>query len=351
MSGLSRTHDDFEFSGKVYLEQGKTYQGIFKYRLAVESHEKALKMMEKTKLNLDSIPVDDILFWLGRAQFCCKDYTSALVTHQRSLEIKLKLFSENYEKRISSYYVSSNYLLLGILYHELGKDDESKKCFANALKISSTERDKLSNAVQCFISSSGHFNDLDVDFGRNISVVKSDFPEWFHLLSVVVAHKTLRSGQYESGIALLRDALEVELNVLLEKDYECFYVMLLSYLSICESLVSMGKLELAQKVADRALQLSESQVKFRQPCWIFHSDFWKGWIYNIHKKSVAAIKSLECAIKNVTGLHGPTYGEIFECQARCLLAEAYTNEGRYEDALNLLSKVDGTKNASGRKPA
>ena len=271
ISGLSCEHNDF--LGNIYLEQGKTYLQIDKSRLAVVSFEKALEMIVKTKLNQESKPVADILFWLGRAQFGCKDFISAVVPLERSLEIKLRLFSE---KRISSEDASSSYLFVGTVYHKLGRKDECKMCFENALKINSTGCDKLSNALQCIISSSLHFNDLDVDVGRNISVSKSDFPELFPLLSVMVLDNNLHSGKYESGIALLRDALEVELNVVLELDDTCLYTMVFSYSSIYERLVSMGKSKLAQKVADRALQISESQVKFKQPCWIFHSYFWRG---------------------------------------------------------------------------
>ena len=249
ISGLSCEHDDF--LGNIYLKQGKTYLRLYKFRLAVVSFEKALEMMVKTKLNQESKPVADILFWLGRAQTCCKDFISAVVTLERFLEIKLRLFSE---KRISSEDVSSSYLFVGTVYHELGRKDECKMCFENALKINSTGCDKLSNALQCIISSSLHFNDLDVDVGRNISVSKSDFPELFPLLSVMVSDNNLHSGKYESGIALLRDALEVELNVVLELDDTCLYTMVFSYSSIYENLVSEGRSELAQRVADRALR-------------------------------------------------------------------------------------------------
>ena len=331
ISGLSCEHNDF--LGNIYREQGKTYLQLYKFRLAVVSFEKALEMMVKTKLNQESKPVADILFWLGRAQSCCKDFISAVVTLERFLEIKLRLFSE---KRISSEDVSSSYLFVGTVYHELGRKDECKMCFENALKINSTGCDKLSNALQCIISSSPHFNDLDVDVGRNISVTKSDFPELFPLLSVMVSDNNLHSGKYESGIALLRDALEVKLNVVLELDDTCLYTMVFSYSSIYENLVSEGKSELAQRVADRALQISESQAKFKQPCWIFHSGFWKGRMHYKYKKYAAAIESLECAIQNVTGLHGLNYGVVLEYQCRCLLAEVYTHEERYEDALHSL---------------
>ena len=336
MSGLSREHNDFEFFGIVYLEQGKTYRQIYEFRLAVESLEKAFEMMKKTQLNLESYLVADILFSLGITQVCCDDYTSALVTLKRSLDIKLKLFSE---KLVSSDDISSSYVILGAVYHQLGKNNECKNCFENAVKINSTECNAVSNSLQCLISSTQHFDDLDVDVGRNIPVTESNFPELFPYLSVVVADNNLHSGQYESGIALLRDALEVELNVVLELDNLCLYLIVCSYSSIYESLVSQGESELAQYVADRALQVSESQAKFEQPFWIFHSYFWNGRIHYKNRKYVAAIESLECAIQNVSVLHGLYYGRVLECQCRCLLSEAYTHKGRYEDALHSLYQV------------
>ena len=166
-----------------------------------------------------------------------------------------------------------------------------------------------------------------------------DFPVPNHqspVLSVVVSDCNLHSGKYESGIALLCDALEVKLNVVLELDDTLLYAMVFSYSSIYESLISEGKSKLAQKVADRALQISESQAKFKQPCWIFHSGFWKGRRHYKYKNYAAAIESLECAVQNITGLHELKCDEILEYQCRRLLAKVYTHEGRYEDALHSL---------------
>ena len=333
MLEVSREHN-FDFLGIIYLEQGKTYQQIDKFSMAVESYEKALEMMEKTKLNPKSKPVADILFLLGTVQFCCKDYTSALATLKRSLEINSKLFSD---KLSSSDDISWNYVLVGLVYHVLGRINDGKTYFENAVKICSNKRKAISIAPQCNISSAPHFDDSDADVGRNLFAAKSHFPEFFPLLSVVVSCNNLHSGQYESGIELLRDALEVELNALLKLHNEWLYIIVFCYSGIYESLVSMGKSKLAQKVADRALQISESLAKSKQPCWIFFSFFWNGRIHNKNKKYVAAIESLECAIQNVTGLHGPY--EILECQCRCLLAEAYTHEERYEVALHSFNKA------------
>ena len=327
MLGVSREHNDFEFWGDVYAEQGKTYQRMYKYRLAVESFKVALEMMEKTKLNLESKPVADILFMLGMAQVYCKDYTSALLTLERSLKIKSKLFSE---KLISSDDVSSNYLVVGNVYHVLGKNDECKKYFENALKMNSTGQGKVSNALQCLFSASRLFDDVDVDFGLNFSAIKSDFPEYFPSLFVMLAHINLRSGQYESGIALLRDALAVALNVLLELDEDCLYTMVFYYPFIYKTLVAIGKSE---------FRISESQFKLKQVRWVFHSYFWKGQIHIKNKKYAAAIESLECAIQNVTGIHRLDKDKVVEHQCRYLLAEAYTHVGRYEDALHSLYQV------------
>ena len=328
-SSLGYEHSDF--LGIVYFEQGKTYQQIRKSRLAVVSFEKALEMMEKTKLNPESKAAADILLWLGMAQVVCMDYTSALLTLEHTLEIKSKLFSE---KLISSDDVSLSYLFVGSVYHMVGKNDECKKSFENALKINSTGCHEFSNAFQCLISSYVDFDDLDVDVGRNCSLNKSDCPEIFPLSHVLVARNNLRSGQYESGIALLRDALEVELNILHELDDECLYLMVSSYSSIYEILESMGESELAQNVANTALRISESQAKFKQPYWIFHSFFWKGRIHYKNKKCIAAIGCFECAIKNVTGLD-----ELSEYQCQCLLGGSYAHKGRYEDALHSVYKA------------
>ena len=341
VSGISSLDDDSQFLTKVYIEQGKTHELLRDFKMAIASFEKALQVIS-SDTNQGSEKFAEVLDLLGWAQCHSMELTSALVTFQRSLDIKLKLFSE---KSLPSHSVTFSHLNLVYVYHRLGKHAERQKCFENALHMN-TGCESESVLVNCVIYQSLLiFEVASTDLAstefltRCFSVLKTSYLEIFPYICLTVAHKQLQSKQYESGVISVKKALDIALDILLDMESERLLNILRLYLLVLDDLVKIGKCELASEVADRALQISKSFAESRQARWIFRFYYWKGRIHIEKQEYIAVIKHLEYATQLIPELSGQDDDKSLELSCQWELSLAYNHEGRFEDALGSLYKV------------
>ena len=346
LSGVNREDIDVGFLGNVYFEQGKAYYFQRKFPLAIASFEKALEMKEGTNTIEEDKTRAKILDFLGFVQRDSLDLTSALSTVKRSLQIKLRLFSD---RCLPANDVIVCYVAVGSVYYELGNSTEGKKCFEDALEINSTEQ-VYENLVlgKCFIYFHlvmlGKDENLEMEFlMRNLPVLKGHYPEVACGCLFMIAHKQMGSGDYEAGVASFQEVVNVELDVLLLLESKLQEDIITSCFHVLSLLLILGKSEPAKKIANRALQISETFVKCRQPCLLFRCHYLKGYIHRDNQEYGAAISSFEYAIQQISKMSSERNVErnnmMLEFACRFDLALLYNQDGRYKDSLDSLYKA------------
>ena len=113
---------------KSYLDHGRTLNEMQNYSEALQSEQRALDI----SVNLFGEEHSDTAvsyYSLGVTQQELGDFTSSLQSHQRALDIRVKLFGEEHADTALSYYS------LGVTQHELGDFTSSLQSHQRALNI------------------------------------------------------------------------------------------------------------------------------------------------------------------------------------------------------------------------
>ena len=332
-------HEEYQLLSEVYLEQGKTYKRLGKFKLAIASCEKALELKGKAEVNPESEEVAEILDILALVQMFSKHYTSARESFERCLEIRRKLFSA---KLVASYKVAENYFDLGILYNILGYKDKSKMYFENALKqLNSTDYETENVLFKTCIYE--QLVNLKVDGDsyvelllQNLPFIKEHCNEFVPIIYLSVAGNQLESGKYEVGLKLLQEALDVELDVLRQGTPELREKTVFCYLSVLETLLKQGKLEIGKKVVDRAITVSESLSKCKQPHWMFRCYCWKARFHGEQQNFADEVNFLEKALLQLSKIPDESKNKMSEFTGRREISRAHMCQQKYEDALKSL---------------
>ncbi len=322
---------------EVFVGKGKTYTCLKKFQSAVASFEDALKI-KRTLYKEDSEEIAQILFFLGISQSNLKDLSSALVTLEQALEIRVKVYAK---KPNPSRYrnVISCCLLVGNVHYELGNQTEGNKCFTTALKVSA-DCDQERSLAQSLI-----FLDLislKVDENVYMELLESSLPVimkgscnmFLPPLYLTLGSKQLESGKYGAGLASLQQALDIELDVTLREGIEIRELTVSCYISMVNSLVTIGEFKLARKTIDRAIKIAESLPELgRQHLWIFRCYSMKGHIHNEMWEFATAIELFKHALLHVPKTFDETFDKFEEFECRRGIAISYVEERSFRDAL------------------
>ena len=328
--------ENFNFQAKIYYQIGITHHSLGNYELAISSFEKALDVIREQ--SQESKVIANILSFLAASQVVVKDWTSALATSKRALDIRIKLFSE---KRIPYLKVVRSYVIVGIVHVVLNNETEASKCLEEALKISnSTENEEECLHEKCAIYKmfinlkiNEHFYlELLIRGLRSLHAVGKDkvflLPLYF-----TVGSKQLDQGKLKSGIASFQAALDIELDVLFLAHPALLEMIVLRYVKMLDCLILKGKSKVCRKIIKRVLKLAESLPKHRQSYSLFRCYIGQGIIHTTKQEYVSAIQFFEDALGKFCIEADDKWGE-YTC--RTIVAVAYCHEGRHEDALKSL---------------
>ncbi len=320
---------------EVYIGKGKTYTYLKKFQSAIASFKDALKI-KRILYKEDSEEIAKILFSLGFVQLDLKDLSSALATLEQALKIRVKV---NNEKPSPSAYMNvvECYAAIGNVHCGLGNQTEGNKCFTTALKLS-TDSDQERSRAQSLIFASR----MKVDENVDIELLKSSLPAITEKallppMYLILSLKQLEAGKYEADLAFLQEALDIELDVTLQKSVEFREKTALCYIAMVNTLVEIGEFKLARKTIDRVIKIAESLPELGgQHLWVFRCYSSKGCIHNEMREFATAIKSLKHALLHVTKISDETFDKFEEFECRCRIATAYFHQRYYKDALTLI---------------
>ncbi len=338
---LTAYHDGSNSSeanlAEVYIGKGKTYRYLKKFESAIASYEDALRI-RRSLYKDDSEEIAEILFLLGISKFISKDLSSALATLEQVLQIRVKVYAE---KPSPSVYMNvlACYAAIGNVHYQLGNQTESNKCFTTALKLS-TDCDQERSLAQRLIFANV-FN-VNVDENVDMELLKSSLPvimkgsykEFLIPLYLALGSKQFEAGKYEAGLASLKEALDIELDVTLQESVEVRELTVMCYIAMVQTLIKIGKFKLARKTIDRVIKIAESLPELGgQHLGVFRCCSLKGHIHNEMREFPTAIESLKHALLHVTKISDETFVKFDEFICRIEIATAYFYEKSYKDAL------------------
>ena len=335
-SSLKCEREDFDFISDIYFQKGMTHRRSGNVELSVSFFIKALDIKRKTEIDQESEKMADMLYILGLSQLISMDFTSGLATLKRSLQILKRLLCE---KRLLVSDIVVNYLDIGKVFYVFENHDEAKKCFEEALEIldnTECQEDYLLDKYDIY----WHFIKFKIDENSYVELldrslqsshlIKEDKKAFLPMFYLTVGVKQLESGKYESGVASLQAALDIDLDVSLRAEPEIRECTAFSYLEMLSTLIKIGKSKLSSKVIERALRIAESLPEHMRPRWLFRLLYWKGRSHYEMKEYDFAIKCLKHALHKFAKQANDKFKEL-QCQK--IITSAYYREGRYRDAL------------------
>ena len=333
---LVRDKDYFMLLGEIHFQMGITHDGFGSYKLAISSFETALDLKKKAKISEESKIIANILTWLCVSQVAFGDLTSALATLTRALRINVKLFPQ---KVIGYREIVECYQGLAYIHDMLDNHTEKQKYLDEALAIvNGPECEEMCSFEKCCI-----YNQF-IKIGKEVSlyvelldrslqclhVERDDEKSYLPLFHLTVALKQLESGKHEAGIASLQEALDIELDVLLQADPELCQKTVSYLLQIPNMLVKEHKTKFCMKIINKALQLAKSLPKHLQSSFLFRCYFQKGVFHNEMREYVTAINVLQRALTEFSKKDNDNAVE-WRCQLE--IAFSYLKKGRYKKAL------------------
>ena len=338
INSLRNQPEAIDFGSRIYLEQGKTYQSLGKFTLAIESCENALEMRRRMKINEESKIVAEVLDFLASVQIDSNDLASALATNRRCLEIRVKLFSE---KKIPFGIVAGNHFQLANVYLLLGNRSESRVHFERALQLlnAADESDKECVFRKCLIYLQLLQLKGDEDLYiklllEDMHVIKEHNEEFLPVLFLKLADNQLESGKYEAALTSLQKALDFELDVLREAACECRVQTVYCYLQVLNTLLRIGTPDqLVRKLFDKAIEVSGLLPKCRQPYWLFCCYSGKAVFHDEKQEYVEEIDSLKEALLQFSKIPDERKDNMSEFLCLCQIARAQIHEKNYEEAL------------------
>ena len=337
ISGISE-HDECELLCKVYLEHGKAYKRLGMFKLAIASYEKVLKMKRK-EVNAESEEVAEIVHLLAVVQILSQHYTSARESLEHCLEIQRKIFST---KLVASFKVAEIYFCLGYLYNILGNNNKSKMHYEHALKQLNSTDCKTENVLLKTCIDEKLLNlkvneDSYVELlQQNLPFIKEHCNEFVPIIYLNVAGNQFESGKFEVGLKFFQDALDVELDVLHQGTPEFREKTVSCHLSVLDILLKQGKLVIGKRVVDRAIKVSESVSKCKQPHWMFRCHGWKAQFHKEEQKFVDEVIFLEKALLQLSKIPDESKSKMPEFVCRREISRAYMCQKQYEDAFKSL---------------
>ena len=337
IDSLGNQPEAIDFGSRVYLEQGKTYEWLGKFTLAIESCEKALEMRSIIKINEESEIVAEILAFLALVQANSDDLASAVTTSQRCLQIRVKLFSE---KKIPCGIVAGNHLQLANVYMLLGNRSESIVHFEHALQLlnASINSDKECVFRKCLIYLELLQLKRDEDLYtklllEDMHVIKEHYEEFLPVLFLKLAGNQLELGKYEAGLASLQEALGIELDVLRKAGCGRLEETVYCYLQVRNTLLRIGKPEVVGKLLEKAIEVSGLLPKCRQPYWLFCCYSGKAVFHGEKQEYVEEIHSFKEALLQFSQIPDERKDNMSELLCRLRISRAQINEKNYEEAL------------------
>ena len=301
---------------KSYFVRGEMYYYMKKFNLAIQSLKDALAI-RKILFNEDAEEIADVLFLLGMAQLEVNDFTSALATLQKTLEISLKLNDKSA--------VILCYCMIALVHNNRGNSAESVNVLRTALEIDTDGSGGVAQSVlyACLIEF-GVNESLYMETLNSVAcVIKETYKPFFATMYLRLAAKQLKSGKQEAGLASLQEALNVKLEDILLIDAAVREDIFLYYLQVVRTLVEIGKSNLAKSTIDRATKIMESLPEFRQHSCMFHCFALKGHMHYEMGEYDDVIKCYSHALRQLPKLSHDAFKKCEEFQCRVKLANAY----------------------------
>jgi tetratricopeptide (TPR) repeat protein len=318
----------------AYLGKGRIYECMNKYELAIESFEAALRMRRKLASE-DTEEIVEVLFFIGLTQRRLNDFTSALATLQRALEIAVKLHASN---RCFSSFVIMGYCNIAHVHNDAGNNSESVNVIKTALELAADWNDEHAQLFICSTFLNQKVNEkLYMESFHNATRVMKEKYLYKPLLAIMdlkLAEKQLESGKLKDSLASLQEALDIKLDDTMLSHIFVREATVICYTNVVKSLVRIEMPTLAEKIIDRATKIAESLSRCKLHLWLFRCYFLKGFVFNEMREYVAAIESLEHALLvQLPKLCHEFIEKYEEFDCRRELAKAYYFKESYEKAL------------------
>ena len=315
-----------------YVDKGKVYKYMYKYDLAVESFEEALK---RTKLPYeDAEKTVEILILLGDAQWHCDELTSALATFQQALNI---MVNPHTNKCCSFSLINIVYCMTAQVHHELGNSTECVNFLKKALQTAVDCNDEQS-VEECFIFSLLLNWELDERLERGLykcapRMVSEKYKPLCTAIHLKFAEKQFVSDKQKDGLTSLQEAFNIKLDDILLDNAGVREYTGLCYVQVAATLVNIGKFKLAKKAVNRAAKIAESLPECKQHFSVFLCYKLKGLIHNEMRQHAAAIDCLRHALLQLPKFFPDAIDKFHELECRYNIGKAYFYEGSYQDAL------------------
>ncbi len=357
MLNVSCEPDDLQFLNDLYRKKGYTCERLHEFRQAFSCFEEAVNL-QKTVNNEESEEFAANLFSIGSLQYECLDITSALATLEHALRIRINLFGE---KRCSYRDLVMSYCSVGNLYEDLGNDNESKKCFENALEIIKTSTNcdcdyesKEYLIEKCFLYLLLLHWKVDENLcmemlDRCLPVVRENAKCLLPDLYLTVGVNQLKRGNKEDGLKSIQNVLDLDLDDVQRAHADTRVMTVTSYNESVMALIEIGEYKLAKNIIDRALQIAESLTGAEKRRMTHHCYYLMGRVHIYEQEYVSAIKSLQHALEQHSKVSSESFGKLVEFRIRSAIATAHYRQGTYKDALNELFSIIKDRLVEGRE--